>query len=123
MNDYLKTLTPEQREDMRKKSAESLVKKTEYAKKHLKLDWEDDYHWRLLASHYGFRLPRTYEPAAGKWVNRFLKHTGMTAEWYSDITGFKNGNEEARVCKDLPAFAQIGILLEAYDQYMKNNLD
>jgi len=57
-----------------------------------------------------------YHKAGAKHVNRFLKHFGMSIEVYEDHTGFKNGNEEARKNPNLPAFAQVGFLLELLDE-------
>lgn len=114
-------MSPEQRAEMRHKAEEAKRLKGEWAEANLKLDFADESHWRALASHYGMRMPPWYEKASGKYVQRFLKQFDKDAEWYTSHTGFKNGNEEARVCKDLPAYAQIGLLLEVYDDELKRN--
>ena len=87
-----------------------------WAKDNLKLDWDDKSHWQELASKHGYRLPVYYEAAKSKFVNRFLKHFNLSKEWYTDVTGFKSGNDEMRKNPNMPAFAQIGFLLEAYNE-------
>ena len=113
---HLKNITPEQRKQMQEQAAESRKLKQEWARKNLKLDWEDDAHWRALASKYDYRLPVWYEPCSSKFTNRFLKKMGLSKEWYEEVTGYKNANIEAKENPRLPAYAAVGLLLEAYDE-------
>lgn len=116
--------TPEERQRNIEVAKAKKEQRKQWALDNLKLDWEDEPHWRHLASAYSdktingkpYRLPTRYHPAASKHVVKFLKAYGLDREWYEEVTGWKNGNEEARKCPDMPAFAQIGFLLEAYDE-------
>lgn len=112
----LSNITDERRQEMQRKAAEKKAAKQQWAKNNLKLNWADKKHWQELASKHGFRLPVYYEPAKSKFVNRFLKHFGLSQEWYQDVTGYSNGNQEGRANPNMPAFAQVGLLLEALDE-------
>lgn len=116
MANNLPNMTTEERQEMIKKGAEVKREKQQWAKENLKTTWEDENHWRELSKKHGYRLPVWYEPAKSKHVNRFLKAKGLEKEWYQDHTGYTNGNNEAKSNPKLPAFAQIGLLLEAYDE-------
>lgn len=105
-----------ERAEIIEKAQQARKDKAQWAKENLKLDWEDEDHWRELSKKHGYRLPTRNQKAAGKFVNRFLKHFNLDKEWYQDYSGFKNGNEEARVNPKLPAFAMVGLLLEQYDE-------
>ncbi len=113
---YLADITPEERKELRIKGQEKLQEKQDWAAENLKMDWADEPFWRELAKKHGIKLPRSYEPAKAKFVNRFLKEKGLDKEWYEDQTGFKNGNDEAKANPRMPARAQVGFLLEAYDE-------
>ena len=113
---HLSNITKEQRQEMVQKSKEKRAQKKAWAEANLKLDWADEQHWRELASKYGYRMPNKFEKASGKFVNRFLKHFNLDKEFYVLSTGLKNGNEEARLNPKLPAFAQVGLLLEQYNE-------
>lgn len=112
---FLENVTDEQRQEMLKQAAIKKQQNKVWAESNLKLDWVDKTHWQELARKYNYRLPVFYHPAKAKFVNRFLKEFGLTKEWYQDHTGFLNGNQEAKSNPTMPAFAQIGFLLEAYD--------
>lgn len=116
VNNLPSHISAEERAIMMQKAAEKRAMKREWAENNLKLDWADDNHWRELSSKYNYRLPKIHEKAASKFVNRFLKHFGLSKDFYTDVTGFPNGNKEAEKNPNLPAFAQIGFLLEAYDE-------
>lgn len=116
MNYHLSNITDEQRQEMQRKAAEKKAAKQQWAKDNLKLEWDDKKHWQELASKHGFRLPVYYEPAKSKFVNRFLKHFDLSQEWYQDVTGYSNGNQEAKANPNMPAFCQVGLLLEALDE-------
>ncbi len=113
---YLANITSEERKELRVKGQEKIQEKQQWATDNLKLDWSDDSYWRDLAKKHGVRLPRWYEPAKSKFVNRFLKEKGLGKEWYQDHTGYLNGNIEAKENPKMPAFVQVGLLLEAYDE-------
>lgn len=113
---YLADKTDEELAEIRAKAKASKDAKREWAKVNLKLDWGDESHWRELASTYSYRLPNRYDKASAKYVNRFLKHFNLDKEWYSDVTGFSNGNKEASANPTMPAFAQVGFLLEQYNE-------
>jgi len=109
---HLKELTAEERAEMQQKAKETRLAKKEWAQKNLKIHCADDHLWRELATQYNYRLPGYYEKAAGKFVQRWLKHFGKTKEWYMDVTGYANGNEEARANPTMTARQQLGLLLE-----------
>ncbi len=114
----LNNLSPEQRQEMLQKAKESRKIKAKWAQENLKQDYLDESHWRDLAKKHGYKLPVKNHQAGSKFVNRFLKHFDLSREWYQDVTGWVNGNEEARKNPTMPAFAQTGFLLEAYEEEM-----
>lgn len=117
----LNNLTDQERQEMKIKAQEARQAKREFAEKNLKIDWEDDSYWIDLAKKHQYKLPQRFDKAGSKWVNRFLKAKGLDIEWYRDHTGIANGNKEALMNPAMTARAQVGLLLEAYDEDFGDN--
>ena len=113
-NEYLATITPEMRADMREKGAIAREAK-KLAGESLKQDYVDYPHWRELASKAGLRLPMSYLPASEtKYIKRTLKKINRDTSWYTDVTGFKSYAEFAEHNHTWNAAALVGLLLEAH---------
>lgn len=112
---HITNMTSEQMKEAREKARQSKIAKRESAEKHLKTDCLDDDLWKVLAKQYGIRLPSKYDKASSKFVNRALKSLSLSKEWYTDLTGFSNGNQEASANPTMTARQQVGLILEELD--------
>ena len=79
-------------------------------------DFEDENHWRNLASRYNIRLPVSYAPnTETKYIKRVAKKLGIDYKEYLEDCGAKTLKEIAEFNPNYPAFAEIGLLLEWYN--------
>lgn len=113
---YLENLTPEQREEMRRKASETREAK-KIAGENLKKDYLDMPHWRELASKAacGIRFPSDYIPCSDvKYARRVLKKLGRDVDWWKEKTGYKNLAEFGKMNPEWNAQAMVGLILEDY---------
>lgn len=113
--EHLKNVSAEDRKLMQEKAAEKRKKQKEYAEANLKLDFEDENHWRDLAQKSGFRLAQRYAPSTEtKHVRKLLKHLGKDTSWLEEVSGVKSIKVFCSMNPSWPAFAIQGTLLENY---------
>lgn len=118
---YLKNLTDEQRKELREKS-----KLTKEAKKkageNLYQDFGDDLtHWRSLASKAGVRLPASYIVNSEiKYVRRVAAKLDIDLKEYLEACGASNLKQLAKMNPNFPAYAEVGLLLEWWDERVKS---
>lgn len=113
--DYLTNLTPEQRLEMREKAKASKAAKKLFAEENLKTSWQDENHWRELASRIGFRLPASYIPCSEvKHLKRLLKLCKIDPKQWAEIEGYSSLKGFALDNPEIPAYARCGLVLEHY---------
>lgn len=115
----LPQMTEEQRAEARIKAAETKRLAQEYAKEHLKLNYEDENHWRELASDVGFRMPVWYEQFNTRRVKRLCKHLGKDTDWIKECWGVSTVNKIGKMNPDWTMFADCGLILEDYASEME----
>lgn len=113
----LALLTQEQREEMRVKANETREAK-KLAGQHLKQDFSDELHWRMLASKYGARLPAKH--IAGdetKYLRRLFKKVDMDiGAWLNECCGLTKLIQLHELNPDWPMYAHVGTALEWVDE-------
>ena len=113
--DYLSNLTPEQRLEMREKAKASKAAKKLFAEENLKTSWQDENHWRELASRIGFRLPARYIPCSElKHLKRLLKLLQIDPKHWAEIEGCKTLKAFSVLNPEMPSYARCGLVLEYY---------
>ena len=118
-------LSSEDRQRLREKANETREAK-KLAGQHLKQDFSDEPHWRMLASQVGFRLAASHIPASEiKYVKRILKHLDKDITWWQDKTGFTKISDFYKENPNYPAYSLQGLILEDYfwelEEVAKNN--
>lgn len=116
---YLSTLSAEERAKINEKSR---LKREELRRigERLKNDFEDENHWRNLASRYGIRMPQSYQPnTETKYLKRVAKKLGIDLKEYLDACGAASLKELVGFNPDWPAYAEVGLLLEYWDEEEK----
>ena len=115
----LGNLTPEQRAEALKKAQAARIEKQK-AGEHLKQDWLDESHWRVLASKYGIRLPASYLPNSDtKYLKRICTKLGIDIREYVDYCGCRNLKELVKMNPSYPAWVETCFMLEWYDERSK----
>lgn len=119
---FLTDLTTEQREELREKSRLTKEAKKK-AGENLFQDFGDDLtHWRSLASEAGVRLPAAYLPNSEvKYIRRVANKLGIDMQEYLDACGVTNLKALARLNPSWPIVAEIGLLLEHWDEKRKES--
>lgn len=113
--DYLSNLTPEQRLEMREKAKASKAAKKLFAEDNLKTSWQDENHWRELASRIGFRLPTSYIPCSEtKHLKRLLKVCNIDVKDWAEIEGYSSLRGFGVDNPEIPAYVRCGLVLEYY---------
>lgn len=83
---YLKSLTPEQRAEMRLKAEQTRQRKREFAEANYRMDWADEKLWKVLAKLAGVQLAAQYqEPTAYKLAS-FARQIGVD-DWKEALFG------------------------------------
>jgi len=115
-SDYLKNLTPEQRQELRAKAAQSREDKKK-AGEHLKQDWADEAHMRGLASEFGIRLPSSFIPNTEiKYLRRVANKLNIDLNAYIEACGVKNLKQLVALNPDHPAWIECYFLLEFHKE-------
>ena len=113
--DYLSNLTPEQRLEMREKAKASKAAKKLFAEDNLKTSWQDENHWRELASRIGFRLPTSYTPCSEvKHLKKLLRLCRIEYKVWANIEGYTSLRGFAVDNAEWPCYARCGLVLEYY---------
>ena len=108
--------TPRDMSQYKEQAAASRLAKKQYAEEHLKIDYMDAPLWRELASKYKTRLPSYVHPnTASKYLKRMLTHLGVDSKEYLEACGVKNFKQLAAMNPEYTAMAEVGLLLEWYD--------
>lgn len=83
---YLRSLTPEQRAEMRLKAEQTRQRKREFAEANYRMDWADEKLWKVLAKLAGVQLAAQYqEPTAYKLAS-FARQIGLDS-WKEALFG------------------------------------
>jgi len=112
MKPFLKEISEEQRLKNQAKAAETRELAKRYAKDNLKLDFEDELHWRSLAKEAGVRLPVWYESFNTRRVKRLCKALGRDTDWIKECWGVSTLSEIGEKNPTWPMFAIFGLILE-----------
>lgn len=86
LSNFLKSITPEQRQAMMKKAEETRRLKREYAEKHYTYVWADDKVWRMMAKQAGVRLADQYTSPTAYNLAKFAKALGLES-WKEGLFG------------------------------------
>ena len=109
--------TPRDMSIYKEQATASRLAKKQWAEENLKLTYEDAPLWRELASKYNTRLPSYVHPnTASKYLKRMLTHLGVDSKEYLDACGVKNFKQLAEMNPEYTAMAEVGHLLEWYDE-------
>ena len=113
---YLQDLTPEQRQELRAKAAQSREDKKKSGE-HLKQDWADEAHMRGLASEFNIRLPSSFIPNTEiKYLRRVAKKLNIDLNVYVEACGVKNLKQLVALNENVPAFIEVCWMLEWYKE-------
>lgn len=114
-------MTPEDRLKFQAQAALTKEANKKWAEENLRNDFADENHWRMLSQEYSVRLPQWYIPCTEtKYLKRALKKLNLDSSWWTDQTGCSNFKEFSDMNPKYPAYACVGIILEAYDYEMEN---
>lgn len=94
---YLKNLTPEQREEMRRKAEETRRLKKAYAEEHYQHVWQDDKLWKLMAKEAGVRLADHYTVPTPYNLAKFARQLDLPFSWKEALFGV-NANKGTTFC-------------------------
>ena len=109
--------TPRDMSIYKEQAAASRLAKKQWAEENLKLTYEDAPLWRELASKYKTRLPSYVHPnTASKYMKRVMNHLGVDSKEYLADCGVKNFKQLAELNPEYTAMAEVGHLLEWYDE-------
>jgi hypothetical protein len=115
--DYLKNITPEQREEMRLKAVQTRLNRVAYANDNLKLDYTDMSQWEEMAREAGVRLPNTTSPNTDtKFIKRVANKIGVDMPEFLESCGVKTIKELCDLNPTWTARAMCGLVLE-YSAY------
>ncbi len=115
MTSYFDSLTPEQREENRRKALAAQEAHRAHLKSQAHLlhnKFADKPLWRRLASKYGVRMPPDYIPGSEvRYVRKAMRKAGVLPEHVREAFG---GDVKflARTNPTWPAYALIGLILE-----------
>ena len=114
---YLESLTEDQRKELREKANLAREIKKKEGESLFQDFGEDETHWRTLASRYNIRLPASYIPNTEiKYIKRVAKKLGIDYKEYLEDCGAKTLKELVEFNPNYPAVAEVGLLLEYYDE-------
>ena len=104
-------------EAVREKAKESMAAKKAWAVEHLDQEWEDESHWRMLASKHGVRLPNWWIPnTSTKYIKRVFQDKGIDIGEYLEDCGCKTVKQLAAFKPTFPCWVEIGFALEYIDE-------
>lgn len=116
MNTYLKNLTKEDRDEIRKKGHASREAK-KLAGESLRQDYADKIYHKDLGSMYGVRLPVSYLPNTDvKYLKRVIKKLGVDPKEYLEACGAKTFQGLAAMNENMTAHEEVGLFLEYYHE-------
>jgi len=108
--------TPRDMSIYKEQAQASRLARKQYAEENLKLDYADSPLWRELASKYNTRLPSYVHPnTSSKYLKRVMNHLGVDSKEYLEACGVKNFKQLAELNPEYAAMAEVGLLLEWYD--------
>lgn len=111
------TITQEDRE----KGKQARLLKKQWALENLILDYEDEPSWQTLAKKHGVRLPSQYIPNNElKYMKRIMKKLGIDPKDYLDVCGVTTLKQLVKLNPTWNARAEIGLLLEYFDDSVNN---
>jgi hypothetical protein len=102
-----------------KEQAAASRKAKQEAAKNLKQDFNsaDVSAWKELASKHGVRLPSYTAPwTETKYIKRTMKKLGVDPKEYLESCGVTTIKKLVEMNPDTPAFFEVGLLLEWYDE-------
>lgn len=112
-------ITPEDRLKFQAQAALTKEANKKWAEENLRNDFADEKLWRSLSQQYSVRLPQWHVPSTEtKYIKRALKKLNLDSSWWTDQTGCDNFKEFSDLNTEYPAYACIGLVLEAYDYEM-----
>ena len=107
---------PRDMSQYREQAKASRLAKQEAAKS-LKQDFADMNTWKELASKYGVRLPSYTAPwTETKYLKRAMKKLGVEPKEYLEACGVTTIKKLVEMNSDTPAYMEVGLLLEWYDE-------
>lgn len=113
---YLSNLTPEERSKINEKSRLTREAKR-LAGESLIQDFEDENHWRNLASDLDIRLPSRYIPNSEvKHLKRVMKKLNINPKEYLEDCGCTTLKGLVSLNPTWPAWAEVSLMLEWYDE-------
>lgn len=119
-NAYLQNLTDEERQANAARAKIARAEKKS-AGELLKQDWQDENHFRKLASQYGIRLPLSYIPNSEvKYLKRTMKALGIDPKDYLAACGFTNLKQFHKENPLTPAWVECSYVIEYFDE-MENS--
>lgn len=87
--------------------------KAQWAKENLKLEYDDEEHWKELSKLYNFRLPIYNIPnTSTKYLKRFFSHMKLDIKDYLDYCGIGSVKELVSLNPEYTARAEVGIAME-----------
>ena len=116
---HLANITPEKRIEMTLKAQEKRAELRE-AGKSLFHDFEDEKHWKQLASLYGIRLPAKHIPSTQtKYLKRVAKKLNFDYKDYLEDCGAKTLKQLVEMNENWPAYSEVSLMLEWWDEKVK----
>lgn len=116
----LGNMTKEQRAENLEKARKAREEKQK-AGENLKQDWLDEPHWRALASKYSVRLPASYIPNKEvKYLKRVAAKLEIDIKEYLESCGCTTIKKLVGLNPDWPAYAEVSMMLEWFDEKMKD---
>ncbi len=106
-------MTPEERALVLQKAQETKLEKKRFAEENLKVEYEDENHWRSLASELGIRLPQKYE-VGPRGVRRVARKLNIDLKLFLEEAGFNTLKDLCSANPKWTSLALAGLLLEWY---------
>lgn len=120
-NTYLQNLTEEERQANAERAKIARAEKKS-AGEFLKQSWQDEPHWRRLASKFNVRLPLAYNSNSEvKYLKRIMKAVGCDYKDYLEACGYTNLKQFHKDNPLTPAFAECGMFLEWWNERAEGN--
>ena len=118
---HLANITPEKRIEMTLKAQAKRAELRE-AGKGLISSFLDEKHWKQLASLYGIRLPAKHIPSTQtKYLKRVAKKLNFDYKDYLEDCGAKTLKQLVEMNENWPAYAEVGLMLEHYNEKMEES--
>lgn len=115
---YLSTLTPEDRAEIRFKSSESkrLAKEKRESEAHLyKTTWADSNHWQTLAVKHSIRMPNELQAPTLTWMRKYLNRLNIVHSEWTAACGLKSLQQWLDLNPKHTLYAFVGNVLEYKD--------